>query len=644
MIRRFLFPLMALLLLALPARADEAAALRSALDAAAAGDWEGAALEARTAGPVGADIVEWLRLRAGEGRLGDYETFLARHADWPGLALLHQKGEKAAARDTVPERVIGYFAADRASTPEGAVALIAALRSAGRPEDAAAEARRVWVEMDFSAAQQAAFLAVAGDSVARAHAARVDRLLWDDAPKAAARMLPLLSPDQRRLAEARIALQAGGDGVNGVIAAVPADLQSDPGLAHDRFQWRMDKGMYDSAAELILERSATVEGLGDPGAWAKRRASLARELAEHGQARLARKVAASHQLQGGADHADLEFLAGFIALRQLNDAKAARVHFQNLGRVVKTPISLSRAHYWQGRAADALGDKAGAATSYRAAAVHSSAYYGMLAAERLGLPLDAALLSDARPADWRQAAFARSSVLDAARLFLQAGDRANAKRFLLHLAEGLDATGIEQLADLALSMGQPHVSLVLAKAAAERGAILPRYYYPQVGMVPEGLAVSRALALAISRRESEFDPVVVSPAGAMGLMQVMPGTAKEMAAKVGVPYAKGRLTTDPAYNVTLGAAYLRQLIDEFGPAVALVAAGYNAGPSRPRRWIAAFGDPRDPGVDVVDWVEQIPIGETRTYVMRVSESLVIYRARLRGSVGPVNLTGELTGR
>lgn len=644
MIPRFLFPLLAVLMLALPARADEAAALRAALDAAAAKDWDGAMLEARAVGPVGQDIVEWLRLRAGEGRLGDYETFLARRADWPGLALLHQKGEEAAARSATPDRVIAYFAADRAATPAGAMALIAALRVVGRAEDAAAEARRSWVEMDFSLEEQAAFLALAGDSVARAHAARVDRLLWEDAPKAAARMLPLLSTDQRRLAEARIALQAGKDGVNALIAAMPADLRDDPGLAHDRFQWRMDKGLYDSAAELILERSASVEGLGDPAAWAKRRASLVRELAGLGQARLAYRVAASHQLQGGSDHADLEFLAGFIALRQLDDAAAAKTHFLALRAVVRTPISLSRAYYWEGRADEAMGDKAGAKAAYSAAAAHSSAYYGMLAAERLGLPLDAALLSDARPADWRQAPFARSSVLAAARLFLGAGDRANGKRFLLHLAQGLDVKGIEQLADMALSMNEPHVALVLAKLAAEKGAILPRAYYPVVGMVPEGLAVSRALALSISRRESEFDPAVISPAGALGLMQVMPGTAKDMAGKVGVPFAKGRLTTDPAYNVTLGSAYLRQLVDEFGPAVALVASGYNAGPTRPRRWIAAFGDPRSAGVDVVDWVERIPLSETRTYVMRVSESLVIYRARLRGSVGPVNLTGELTGR
>jgi soluble lytic murein transglycosylase len=645
MIRCVLVLICALLLpMTAPARADEAAGLRAALDAAAARDWEGAALEARAAGPVGPVIVEWLRLRAGEGRLGDYEAFLAAHPDWPGLALLHQKGEAAVARSSTPARVVAYFAKDRPSTPEGAMALIGALRAAGRADDAKAEARRVWVEMDFDAVEQAAFLALAGEAVARAHAARTDRLLWDEASKAATRMLPLLSADQRRLAEARIALLRGAQGVNDLIAKVPEGLRDDPGLAHDRFQWRMDKGLYDSAAELILERSASVEGLGDPQAWAKRRASLARELAERGQPRLAWRVAASHLVQAGSEAADLEFLAGFIALRQLDDPKTALGHFKTLQSLVRTPISLSRALYWQGRATEALGDKEGATTLYRAAAVHSSAYYGMLAAERLGLVLDEALLSDVRPPDWRQAGFARSTVLAAGRLFLQAGDRANGKRFLLHLAEGLDAGGIGQLADMALTMDEPHVALVLAKAAAEKGTILPRAYYPVVGMVPDGLAVSRALALAIARRESEFDPVVVSPAGALGLMQVMPATAKEMAGKLGLPYAKARLTADPAYNVTLGSGYLRRLIDEFGPAVALVASGYNAGPSRPRRWAQAFGDPRAPTVDVVDWVERIPLAETRTYVMRVSESLVIYRARLRGSVGPVNLTAELTGR
>jgi soluble lytic murein transglycosylase len=224
-----------------------------------------------------------------------------------------------------------------------------------------------------------------------------------------------------------------------------------------------------------------------------------------------------------------------------------------------------------------------------------------------------------------------------------AGDLALTKRFLLHLAESQDETGLAQLADMVTAWGEPHLEVLIAKAAAERGLILPDAYYPVPAMVPDGLSVSRALALAIARRESEFDPAARSSADARGLMQVLPGTAKLMAGKLGKPFDAGRLTSDPAYNVALGAAYLAEMIEEFGPSIALVAAGYNAGPGRPRRWIGEFGDPRNPDVDVVDWVETIPFAETRTYVMRVSEGVVIYRAKLKGEVGPVRITEELRG-
>jgi soluble lytic murein transglycosylase len=628
--------------LSLPAMADEPAALRSALAAAGARDWAGAAAAARGAGNTGADIIEWMRLRAGEGTLTEYEAFLSRRPDWPGLSLVRQRGETAVARSTSPDRVAAWFGQNRPATPTGAMALIGALQQSGRRAEADTAAATAWRDLSFDAGQEAAFLALAPQSRG-SHEARLDRLLWDDRIAEAQRMLPRVGDGWRALAQARIALRENKDGVNPLIAAVPAALTGDPGLAHDRFQWRMNKGLRDGAAELILERSET-DTLGRPGAWAPRRANLARALMEEGNARLAWRVAASHGLTGGGQFADLEFLAGFIALRKLGDPDRALGHFQRLRAAVATPISLSRAHYWEGRAEEAAGRDAAARAAYQAAAQHSSAYYGLLAAERLGLPLDAALLSDARPADWRQAGFARSSVLAAGRMLLQAGDRGNGKRFLLHLAEGLSGAELDQLADMALSMNEPHVAVLIAKQAAEKGRIIPRAYFPVSSMVPDGLPVSRALALAIARRESEFDPAVISPAGALGLMQVMPGTAEMMAKETGQPYARSRLTSDPAYNVTLGAAYLKKLVDEFGPAVALVAAGYNAGPGRPRRWVTEFGDPRSAGVDVVDWVEMVPITETRTYIMRVVESLVIYRARLRGQAGPVRVTAELTGR
>lgn len=631
----------AALSLPLAARADEVAALARALAAADARDWPGAAAAAE--GAVSADIVEWLWLRAGEGALAEYEAFLARRPDWPGLALLRQRGEEAVAQSTTPARVIDWFGKQKPATAQGSVAFITALTAAGRADEARAEARRAWVGLNFTAGDEGDFLQVAAPLLRAAdHAARTERLLWDRRVNDAKRMLVRLADGPKALAVARIALQEDAAGVTALINAVPAAQAGDGGLAHDRFQWRMDKGMYDGAAELILSR--TPDTLGRADKWAPRRGNLARELAENGDARVAYRVAAGHGLTAGGDFADLEFLAGFIALRQLNEPQTALTHFRHLAEGVRTPVSVSRAQFWQGEALAALGDTAGARAAWTAAAAHSTAYYGLLGAERLGAPLDAALLGTARPGDWRQAPWAQSSVLTAGRLFLLAGDRLRAKQFLLHLAEGLDADGLDRLADMALTMGEPHVAVLIAKQAAERGIILHRPYFPVPDVVPDGLPVSRALALAIARRESEFDPAARSPVGALGLMQVMPATAEMMAKATGQPFVRARLTGDPAYNVSLGSAYLRQLLDEFGPSVALIAAGYNAGPNRPRRWITEIGDPRDPAVDPVDWVERVPIGETRTYIMRVVESLVIYRARLRGSVGPVNVTGELTGR
>ncbi len=632
-----------LLLLTVPALAQDPAALRRALDAAAAQDWAAAAVAGAQSGAVGADVVEWLRLRAGQGTLTEYEGFLARRADWPGLALLRQRGEEAVARSTTPARVLAWFGNTRPATPKGAGALIGALRASGRAEEAATEARRAWIALPFDAGDEAAFLTIAGPAIrAQDHADRTDRLLWEGRLAEAKRMLPRLGPGPKALAAARIALREGAGGVNTLIDAVPAALAGDPGLAHDRFQWRMNQGLYDSAAELILQRSP--DKLGRAFAWGPRRGNLARQLVSEGKHRTAYRVAALHGLDSGGDFADLEFLAGFIALRHLGDPGTALTHFRRLEAGVRTPVSVSRAQFWIGEALSRQGQAEAARSAWAQAARHSTAYYGLLAAERLGATLDAALVADRRPGDWRQAGFARSSVLEAARLLLMAGDRGRGKQFLLHLAEGLDAEGLDRLADMALAMGEPHVALAIAKQGAERGLILHRPYFPVPDLVPDGLPVSRALALSIARRESEFDPAARSPVGALGLMQVMPDTAEMMARETGQPFARSRLTTDPAYNVSLGAAYLKKLLDEFGPSVALIAAGYNAGPGRPRRWVTEFGDPRDPAVDPVDWVETVPIAETRTYIMRVVESLVIYRAKLRGSPGPVRVTQELTGR
>jgi soluble lytic murein transglycosylase len=649
---KFALPLRVLALLtglaltpALAYDAKEISALRDAQGLAIQQDWAEASSRAQGAGAVGADVIEWQRLRAGEGLLGEYEAFLARRPDWPGLPYLKAAGEVAVARSTDPDRVLQYFGGEAPAKAAGILALTAALEAKGRHAEAVEAATIGWTKLKFTADEQAHLLDTYGPDLRVAHELRLDRILWDgNRADEGARMLPLVSKDWATLGKARLALRADKDGVSALVNAVPKALKDDPGLAFERFLFRMRHDNYADAAALIVDRSASAQGLGDPMAWAAKRADLARILMRKGEPKSAYRVASSHHLTDLGDMGDLEFLSGFIALRKLNDPARALQHFERLAGAT-TPISQARAQYWLGRALEASGDKTTARSAYGKAANYQTSYYGMLAAEKLGLTLDESLLSNAPPAgSWKGAGYAKSSVLEAAARMAAAGNEQLSARFMLHLGESLSDAELGTLAGLALDLGQYRSAVLIAKAATERGLVFPGAYFPVPDMIPEELPVSRALALSIARRESEFDPEARSPAGALGLMQMLPSTAAEVAKDQGIKFSKAKLASDPAYNATLGAAYLKELVDQFGPSVALVASGYNAGPGRPRGWVDAFGDPRLASTDVVDWVEMIPFTETRTYVMRVVEGVVIYRAKLRGTAGAVNISDELTGR
>ena len=629
---------------------DGAPALAKAMIHIQARDWPAADRMARQAGTntvIARDIVAWHRLRAGDGDFADYITFLARRPDWPGLPWLRAKGEKTITDVTRAAKVIGYFKTDPPQTGAGGLAFIRALRTQGRNDAARAEALRLWQEMTLTADEQAALLSWYAETLAPHHVTRLDRLLWEGATTAAERMLPLVPEGWRRLADARIALRLGRPGVDALIGAVPQALANDPGLAWERTRWRRANGMTGRAADLMIDRSRSAKALGRPEVWADTRAALARDALWNGDATRAYRLAAGHFLDAGsqaADFAELEWLAGFIALRKLNDPDTALRHFQAVRRAVSTPISLSRAAYWEGRAHEAAGRAEAARAAYTYGAEFQSAYYGLLSAERVGLPFDPTLTAAPRPLpDWRKADFADSSVLRASFLLLAADERDLARRFFLHLGESQSGAGYDALAAVAHLIDAPDFAVLLAKQATFSGLILPDAYFPNPDILPDGLAVPRALALSIARRESEFNPTVISPAGARGLMQLMPGTANLMAQEMNLPYSRDRLTADPAYNARLGAGYLARLIDEFGNTPALVAAAYNAGPARPRDWIKTLGDPRDAGVDMVDWVEHVPFAETRNYIMRVLESLVIYRARLDGPQAAPRLTELLKG-
>ncbi|MDH5451863.1 MAG: lytic transglycosylase domain-containing protein [Paracoccaceae bacterium] len=627
-----------------PARADNPSLLADALRSASAKDWEAATAKSRTAGPLAADIITWQRLRDGSGELAEYRDFLARHADWPGLPYLREKGEAVLGAVTDPSAIIAYFTDFAPQTGTGSAALITAYQTRGDAGSAATEAARAWRNLSMTDAEHDLFVTRFAPLLADHHDGRTAAMLRAGKIRDVRRMLPLNSAYTRSIAAARVALQASDKGVDDLIAALPEKALASGGLAYDRFRWRIRKNLYDSADELLLERSTNVANLGDPEQWADWRRRLARKEMREGDARRAYAMAARHFLTEGSDFADLEWLAGYIALRKLNDANTALAHFDRFEKAVNGPISLARAGYWKGRAFEALGRNVEAQTAYAEGARYQTAFYGLLSAEKIGLPLSPAMAGRETYPDWRGASFAGSSVFQAAQLLQASGDRTQALRFLLHLSESLNGEDIGRLAGMAIEWGDANTALLLAKAAADKGVVWTSAYFPMNGIEEMTLPVGMDLALSIARRESEFNPGAVSGAGARGLMQVMPGTAKLMAAKLGLGYDARKLTTDWRYNAQLGSAYLAGLIEEFGPVPVLVAAGYNAGPGRPRQWITELGDPRSDAVDVIDWIEHIPFRETQNYIMRVSESLPIYRARLSGKAGPLRFSQELVGK
>jgi soluble lytic murein transglycosylase len=626
----------------------DAQAFRSATGLAAAGDWDEAMAAVQGASPVTRDLLTWMRLREGRdagASFGACQALVAARPHWPGMDRLRSRCEEVMPPDIAPGAVMAWFAAETPRTGEGAVHLARAMAAQGQSAQAGEMLSRVWLEVGMTAEGHAAMIAAFPDLLAPLHQDRTEAMLWRERTGDAERMLPLLPPDRRLLAEARIAMIRGADDRHTRVAAVPAALRGDAGLAYDRYTRLAAAGDFSDAAELLMARTDSAEALVQPFRWAAWRGQLARWAMREGRPRDAYAIAARHHLTtetAGEFLADLEWVAGYVALRYLNDPGLALRHFATMEGVVAGPISVSRASYWRGRAEEALGDPA-ARDSYARAARHQTAYYGLLAAERLGLPLDPALAGGESFGDWRQGAFLQTDLAAAMLLAVTAGRQNEAILFALKQAQGLDRTGIGQLGQMLIEMGEPFYALTVAKEAANRDIVIPSIYFPIHPMAQQSMPVEPALALAIARRESEFNTGAGSPVGALGLMQLMPATAEEVAGDLGLPWDRARLTADWPYNVTLGTAYLAYLQGQFGLAPVLVAAGYNAGASRPRTWMTQRGDPREDSVDVVDWVEHIPFAETRTYVMRVTESIPVYRARLSGQTGAIGITAILRG-
>ena len=610
--------------------------------AAGGESWEVAQSIAGAVDPLTSDVVAWLRLRAGEGEFAEYQRFVVRSADWPGLSQVREAGERVIEKGHAPAEVIAWFGDETPRTGQGAVRLAEALMASGQIDRAKAVLREVWINRRLDEDGHAAMVDAFGDVLVPYHAARTDELLWRSRREEAEWMLPLLPEGQRELVAARIGYLTRASNLSALVEAVPGGLRLDAGLAYDRYNWLAGRGEWTDAVAMLADRSTSAAAMGEPFRWSGWRRELARWEMREGRAESAYRLASRHFLTEGESYADLEWLAGYIALTYLGDPVTARGHFENGLRASEGPISLGRMHYWLGRTYEVKGDIDAAARAYGAGAEHQTSFYGLLASEKIGRPLQPALAGEAIV--WQGHPVFDDEIVKAALMLLAGGERGAAVTFFAELGRNLDAGSIAALAAYLSEIDEEYYTLLLAKTAVTRGILIPTIYYPIHDLAQMDLPVDPALALSIARRESEFNTTIGSPVGALGLMQVMPATAEEVAGWLDLPYSRARLTADWEYNARLGAEYLRYLTEEFGPTPVMIAAGYNAGPSRPRAWIAERGDPRLREMDVVDWIEHIPFRETRNYVQRVTESLPVYQARLTGQTGPVSFTRLLLGQ
>ncbi len=610
--------------------------LARALSAAAERDWAAARrMLARAEDPLVAKVVTWYRLSRQDppASFDEIAAFINANPDWPeGARLLHRAEQ--ALDDRVPAaRVRAWFARHPPLTGRGRWYLAEALLAAGEDAEAVDLLRRAWVEGDFTPADERAFFKRHRARLRPAdHIARLDRLLWDHKRRAAQRMLRRVDAGHRALGIARLRLMVRAAGVDMAIASVPPELRDDPGLWYERLRWRRRKGR-DEAARAILENPPSP--LVRPEAWWREAHVQVRSALSEGLISVGYHLASAHGQTLALPRSQGEWLAGWIALRFLRDPALAAPHFQRLFEGVRYPVSIARAAYWAGRAATADGRDDDARAWFARAARHPTTFYGQLALARLdrkaALPLPT-------PPEIEDAdrAFLRDHELVRVVRRLAALDREElAAPFLLRLAALAATPGERRLvAELAREAGRLDLGVRIARRAARSGIVMPDEGYPIVDLPPSrgrtGPAVEPALLLAMLRQESGFRSDAVSHAGARGLMQIMPATARRVARQLRIKYSRQRLTSDPEYNLAIGRAHIEDLVDRYDGSYVLALAAYNAGPGRVRRWLERNGDPRTGEVDVIDWIEMIPLGETRNYVQRILEAVPIYR-RLAGA-------------
>jgi soluble lytic murein transglycosylase len=606
------------------------------------------ALAASIGDPAAAKIIEWAQLRHADSGAGfdRYAAFIRANPDWPVMRI-RRRAEARLWQERRNGASVRRFLGNEPTSALGRLALARVEMAEGDRASAASRVRQVWQSEPLTAETEAAVLAAFPDVLTRAdHVARMDKRIGAKEFDAATRAAHRVGEDHVALVKACGAAEGKSSKGGSLLDGVRAGAREDLGYTLCRLHWLLrndspgsnvkgrivtPKSDFETAVKLTLAASPEDLRRQDTDEWWRERRTLARKLLDVGDAANAYEVVRTAAPPSNPYYrAEFHHMAGWIALRFLHDPAKAQKHFARADEGITDPVPVARAAYWRGRAAEAAGQLDEMRAQYQAAASYPVAYYGQLARARLGLNDVAELRSPPEPADAKT-----SEALRAASVLYRIGEGELAMAFVTDLAEeSSDPNVIAGVGKLTARYNDAQAMLLVGKAALARGMPMDHYAYPDIGVPsfsPVGSAIDRCVVYSIVRTESGFDQHDMSAAKAVGLMQVTPGAGRDTAKRFGVSYDWNRLVSDPVYNTQMGAAEISALLKDYRGSYVLTFAGYNAGRGRVEQWIAQHGDPRDPKVDAVDWVERIPFSETRNYVQRVMENLQVYRARFGAS-------------
>ena len=625
----------------------EAENLRMALAAAKSGDVGRARMAMSSLqDPVARKIALWALVDSSAEAMSFFELDAARRdlAGWPRSARRESAAEKQLSVSGLdPARIVAWFGGGEPATAEGAMALASAYQATGENQKAVALIRNTWRNKVFEADAQRSMAARFGTMLtAEDYARRADILLYGPQGPAARDLVALLPGDQQAAARARMAFRQNAGSATALFESLPPGDQASPGVVFERAAYLRRRGLDSFALQLVRNFPSpppTEEAAA--AIWKERRALVGSAL-RSGDSAGAYAAAANTGLSVGADAAEAEFYAGWIALSRLKRPDDAARHFAAIAAIGASPITKGRALFWQGRAAEAQGDPIAAQAFYSEGARHITTFYGQLAAEKAGLT-EIRLDRDPVITQADRARFHGRELVRAARMLADIGARDQFRAMVLYIDDNLpNAEESALLVDLARGYGDQDLGMRAVRTAAQRGFILPERGYPLLDhhFTPGPGAAETAFVYSISRQESNFDPNARSGVGARGMMQLMPPTAALVARQLGEPHSVERLS-DASYNMRLGSTYLGDMVDTFSGSYIMAAAAYNAGPGRPAQWATLCGDPRGAATDPLDFIECIPFSETRNYVMRTLETTMVYRARLNGGRAPLTLARDL---